>query len=94
MENKIILTFTNSISRLAGNALGRQIYETQVKSNINYSEMNIIVMPATIEDVAISFVQGFTQEIFNKIQKDEFGKYFKVEGNQKVVDKFMKSVYF
>lgn len=94
MENKIALTFTNSISRLAGNTLGRETFEKQVKGKIDYSKMNIIVMPDTIEDLAISFVQGFTQEIFNDIQKDEFSDYFKVEGNQKVVDKFMKSVYF
>lgn len=94
MENKIVLTFTNSISRLAGNALGRDIYEKQVKSKIDYTKMNTIVIPTTIEDVAISFVQGFTQGIFNDIQKDEFSDYFKVEGNVKVVDKFMKSVYF
>lgn len=94
MENKILLTFTNSISRLAGNSLGRETYEKQAKSKIDYSKMNIIILPSTIEDVAISFVQGFTQGIFDDIQKDEFSKYFKVEGSQKVIDKFMKSVYF
>lgn len=94
MENRIVLIFTNSISRLAGNTLGREIFEKQVKDKIDYSKINIIIMPTTIEDIAISFVQGFTQEIFSKIEKDEFVKYFKIEGRQKVVDKFMKSVYF
>ena len=94
MENRIVLTITNSISRLAGNTLGREIFINQVKDKIDYSKINIIVMHETIEDIAISFVQGFTQEIFNKIHKDEFSNYFKIQGNQKVVDKFMKAVYF
>lgn len=94
MDNRLELEFPKSISRLAGNALGREIYEKQAKSKIDYAKMNIIVMPKTIEDIAISFVQGFTQEIFNEINKDEFTNYFKIEGNPKVVDKFMKAVFF
>lgn len=94
MKNKIILKFTNSISRLAGNTFGREIYEKQVKDKIDLSKMNIIVIPDQIEDIAISFVQGFTQKIFEEINKDEFSNYFEIEGRQKVIDKFNKSVYF
>ena len=37
MENRIVLTITNSISRLAGNTLGREIFINQVKDKIDYS---------------------------------------------------------
>ncbi|CEJ75417.1 Uncharacterised protein [[Clostridium] sordellii] len=91
---KIQLQFNNTITRLAGNSFGKKIYENQVKNKINLEELNIIEFPNTIEDLAISFVQGFTEDIFKSIKKDEFSKYFSIEGNQKVIDKFEKSIYF
>lgn len=94
MTNKITLSFPTTINRLAGNHFGVEIYNDQVKEKINYSKKNIIIIPEYIEDVAISFVQGFTQEIFNKIKKDEFTNYFEIQANDKVRNKFIKSIYF
>lgn len=94
MTNKITLNFPTTINRLAGNHFGVETYNNQVKENINYSKKNIIIIPEYIEDVAISFVQGFTQEIFNKIKKDEFDNYFEIQAKDKVRNKFIKSIYF
>lgn len=91
---KIMLSFNKTLTRLAGNSFGREVYDIQVKDNINFKEMNIIEFPKEIEDIAISFVQGFTQGIFENINKDEFSKFFTIKGNQKVIDKFNRSVYF
>ncbi|GAA0825231.1 hypothetical protein [Clostridium tertium] len=94
MENIIELKFNNTISRLAGNAFGKSTYINQVKDKINFNDTNIIIIPDYIEDIAISFVQGFTYEIFEKISKDEFNKYFIIQADDKIVNKFQKSVYF
>ncbi|WP_122639030.1 hypothetical protein [Romboutsia sp. Marseille-P6047] len=94
MENRIELSFRNSVSRLAGNKLGIDTYEKQVKEFVDLTKVNVIIIPDAIEDIAISFVQGFTYEIFEEIRRTDFYKYFKIEGNKKVVDKFSKSVNY
>lgn len=94
MENRIKLLFTNNVNKLVGDKLGKDTYEKQVKEFVNFTKLNIVVIPYTIEDISISFVQGFTQSIFENIRKDEFNKYFKIIGSQKVVDKFNKSINY
>lgn len=91
---KIILNFPNEITRLFGKEFGKEIDTLQIKDEIDYSKKNIIVIPENIEDVSISFVQGLTEDIFVKIRKDEFQRYFSVKGNPKVVDKVIKSIYY
>ena len=90
----IKLDVDSTITRLAGNPYGEEIYNTQVKDKIDFSSKNTIVVPENIEDVAISFVQGFTKNIFSKIDKEDFYNYFNIEGKVKVVNKFRKSIYF
>lgn len=94
MENKIELRFKNTISRLAGNSFGQQVYNEQVKDKVDLNSSNIIVIPRQIEDIAISFVQGFIKEILEKISKEEFSNLFIIEGNDKVVNKFNRSIFF
>lgn len=91
---KIILNFPDEITRLFGKEFGKEIYTLQIKDEIDYSKKNIIVIPESIEDVSISFVQGLAEDIFVKIRKDEFQRYFSVKGNSKVVDKVIKSIYY
>ncbi len=67
---------------------------SNIKGNINYSKYNIINFADNIEDISISFVKGFTKEIFKKIKIDEFNTYFKIEGRPRVRDKFYKSIYY
>ncbi|WP_154826776.1 hypothetical protein [Clostridium butyricum] len=93
-NNKIELKFSNTITRLAGNPYGVQVYSEQVKSRIEYNKINIIVFPKYIEDIAISFVQGFTLDIFNSISKDEFYNYFNIVGSEKVQEKFRKAIFY
>lgn len=94
MENIIELKFNNTITRLAGNAFGKSTYINQARDKISFNTTNIIIIPDFIEDIAISFVQGFTCEIFENITKDEFNKYFIIKANDKIINKFEKSVYF
>lgn len=94
METKIELKINKSISRLAGNSYGQEIYNTQVKDVIDFSGKNLIIIPNYIEDIAISFVQGFTLEIFEKISKDAFFDHIDIQANEKVKNKFIKAVFF
>lgn len=94
MNKRIELKFNNSITRLAGNTFGQDIYNKQVKDEVDFEGVNTIVIPSYIEDIAISFVQGFVYGILERISKDEFNKHFIIEANNKIVNKFKKSVYF
>ncbi|WP_024622433.1 hypothetical protein [Metaclostridioides mangenotii] len=80
-------------TRLYGEPMGISTY-SNIKGNINYSKYNIINFADNIEDISISFVKGFTKEIFKKIKIDEFNTYFKIEGRPRVRDKFYKSIYY
>lgn len=91
---KIILTFEGTLTHLAGNGYGQEIYENQVKGKIDYNNQTEIIFPDTIKDLAISFVQGFTADIFETIGIDKFFQCVTIKGNQKVIDKFKKAAYF
>jgi len=94
MSIRIELSFKTSISRLAGNSYGLEIYNSQVKDLLNLKDKNIIVIPNHIEDIAISFVQGFTAPIFESISKETFFDHVEIEASDKVKNKFMKAVFF
>lgn len=92
-DNYIELKFDKLITNLAGNKLGRSIYENQVKEYVDFSKRNIIVLGDNIEDVAISFVQGFCHEIIEKYGKEETRKMIDVKSkSQDVVDKFKRTM--
>lgn len=93
-EKIITLSFSPTITRLAGNEFGQEIFSNQVKSVMDLEYMNVIVIPENIQNIAISFVQGFTNEIFKMINKGEFYTYFKIQASEKVINKFNKSIYY
>lgn len=67
MKNEIVLEFDKVISGLAGYDYGKEVFELQVKDKIDYNDKIIIVFPETIQRVASSFVQGFFEEIVEKV---------------------------
>jgi len=94
MAKIINLEFDKTLIGLAGNEYGRETYVNQVKDKIDLSGENTIVIPSHIENIAISFVQGFADEIFEKIGKDDFFDHISIEANEKVKNKFMKAAFF
>lgn len=88
------LLFNKNRNVLVGNDYGLNIYNKQIKNKINFNEHTIIHFPEQIKDISISFVQGFTSEILKEIDKSEFFKYFTILGNDKVVEKFKRSLYY
>lgn len=93
MKNKIFLTFEKDITRLVGEDYGNSTYLNQVKDNIKFDSMNIIVIPEHIQDVSISFTKGLIKDLLNTIYIDEFGDLFDFEGNPKICEKMKKSVH-
>ena len=74
MEQTIKLVFKNDLTKLAGNAFGKNTYETQVKEVIDFNASITFEIPAQIDRIASSFVQGFFDEIVKEIGVDGIEK--------------------
>lgn len=92
--SKVILDLNTTITRLAGNEYGQRIFIEQVKDKINYNKENIIIFPDIIENIAISFVQGFAKEIIRNVSTDKVHEIVKIEGRDKVVSNFYKYMLY
>jgi len=89
MKNIVNLNFNdNTLTGLAGFPFGEEIYKEQVKNIFDINKENVIIFPEQIERVAISFVQGFTKELFEKYGRDKAIEKIEIQGKKRVVDKF------
>lgn len=79
MNNEIRLVFDKATTRLAGNPYGRNVFDEQARDKIDYSTMNTIVFPNTIEKVASSFTQGFFSAIIEKIGYSNFDNVISIK---------------
>lgn len=66
-DNIIRLQFDKSLSCLAGNPYGKSVYDDQVKGKLDFKCKNIIEFPSYIDDIAISFIQGFFKNIVKEM---------------------------
>lgn len=91
----IELIFNKSITRIAGNPYGKQIYNEQVKDKVDLNAVNKIIFPDNINGVSISFVQGLMYEIVEDKGKNYFKEHFELFSNNPVVnEKLQKSIRF
>lgn len=68
MINSMRVEVDPRISILAGYEYGREIWNTQCSlDDVNINENYYLVLPAQIEGMASNFVNGFFQEIIEKI---------------------------
>ncbi len=79
MNNVIELEFPKTISTLAGNPYGKEVYEKQVKDKFRLDVVNIICFPNNIDDLATSFIQGFFAEIVKITGHDNFYSAVKIQ---------------
>ena len=79
MNNVIELEFPKTISTLAGNPYGNEVYEKQVKDKFRLDVVNIICFPNNIDDLATSFIQGFFAEIVKITGHDNFYSAVKIQ---------------
>ena len=68
---EICLDFPKTVTALVGYEYGEKIYKQQVKDKICWQEHNVIIFPDEITSVAISFVQGFYNEIVKNLGFDK-----------------------
>lgn len=71
MDNIINLEFEKTITNLAGNRMGNQVYKEKIASKINTNINNIVIFPAVIEDIASSFIEGIYKELGEQYGKKE-----------------------
>lgn len=67
MKNLIELKFNSTVTMLAGYDYGKQIYESQVKGNLDLFSDFTIKFPDQIKRIASSFTQGFFREMVEEI---------------------------
>ncbi len=65
--NNFELILDKTVTKLAGNQLGRYIFQEQLKEEINYDSEITITFPERIDTIASSFIQGFFEEIIQNI---------------------------
>lgn len=93
-KNYIELSFNKTLTGLAGNPFGQFIYKEQVAPKLRTDTMNVIVFPKQIEDIAISFIQGFFKEIMNEYGYDRLREMIEVQaGSEFVVNKIWENIY-
>ncbi len=66
-EVRIELKVDKTISCLAGYPNGYDFYKEQVEKHFKPGQKLTIVIPDYVEDIAISFVQGFCKELKKEI---------------------------
>ena len=94
-DNMIILNFEKTISGLAGNDFGYEEYKKQIKDKFDYEKNNIIVFPAEIRKVAISFIQGMFRDILEKIDKNEIENYVTIRSSsEQLTNKIISNIKF
>lgn len=74
-ENSIELSFDKATTRLTFYPYGKEVYETQVKPKIKYTdEITNLVFPNQIVKASSSFVQGFFNEVIKNVGYDAIGR--------------------
>lgn len=70
-NNVIRIEVSKTLSNLAGNRFGREVFSEQIREKLKADEINEIVIPKEIKDIASSFVQGIYSEICEKYGKEK-----------------------
>lgn len=67
MENKVLLSFDQTITRLAGYSYGKETYDKQIAGKLDFTKTASIEFPTQIVKAASSFVQGFFEDIIRQV---------------------------
>lgn len=81
MENYFVLELDKMVTKLAGNPLGREIYNTQVKGKVDFTKNIIIEFPDRIDTIASSFIQGFFEDMLKNLGVMGIEKKVEVKSN-------------
>lgn len=83
----IKLKFDKKDSGLAGGDYGAEIFNSQVKNEIDHNEEVTIEFPENIRIVASSFIQGFFSELIESEGFDYIMEHFTLVTGSKELDK-------
>ena len=93
MDNLIKLEFDKMVVDLAGNSLGRRVFDNQVENKFKDDSINIVIIPASINDVGSSFIQGMYYKISETYGKSKALKLMKIDCEKTdVLEKIQKSI--
>lgn len=94
MENRLNVSTKENV--LVGYSNGKEMYNIHFANTLRFDAIgvNVIVFPNTVMDISISFVNGFTDGLFKRIGRNEFRTYIKIDGRERVVEKFYKSIMY
>lgn len=70
---------------LYGEELGNFVYKTYVLPHLTSKKINKVIFPNNIENISISFVLGFKEQMDYEIKK-----HIIIEGNREVVEAFYR----
>lgn len=92
--NEINIKFgTNTLTRISGNLLGREIFEKQIRGNIDENKLNVIILPSHLEGVSISFVQGLLAGLLEYVELENIYQMFSFRcDNENVERKITNSI--
>lgn len=93
--NRINLIFDKSLSHIAGNPYGQEVYLKQVKGRLKLDEENEIYFPTQIKGVSISFIQGLIKDLVNEYGKDKVLKLITLKtDNDMLQERLNKNIKF
>ena len=75
---KISIEIPATVKSLTYNPYGKEVYEKQVKNQVDFADMNEIIFPDQVEKVSSSFVQGFFADVIDTIGIDAISRHFTI----------------
>ena len=88
MNNIVLLQFDPELQCLAGTEYGREVYNSQVKGNLDFDKNALIRFPEKIKTASSSFIGGFLGELIKDIGKEKFEENVCFSGYNQMIDKF------
>jgi hypothetical protein len=91
-NNKVALTFEESLSKLVGEVSGKKVYTEQVRGKLDFSQTAYIKFPSHIVRISSSFVHGFFRETLDDYGVSFVGTKLFVEGDEQLVSSIMENL--
>ncbi|MEG1502383.1 MAG: hypothetical protein RR370_03230 [Synergistaceae bacterium] len=89
-SSHILIDISPNITGVAGHDYGKYVFEEQVKPYLKYRTKYTIHFPEHITLLAISFVEGFSEDFV----RADFIDRFIIQGNPKFVKRFNADLVF
>lgn len=92
MDNAVKLSFSKSLTNLAGYDYGKQVYEEQIAGKIDINTDFTLEFPSSIKGVASSFVQGLFRDIVEKIGLNATERRLKIVSSNNLDDSIRRKL--